>query len=75
LAIESSSTLLNQVAALFRVGTLAGLPDGALLDRFRLGPAEESEVAFAAIVDRHGPMVIRVCLRILGDRHDAEDAA
>jgi RNA polymerase sigma factor (sigma-70 family) len=74
LAIESS-TLLQQVSMLFRVGTLAGLPDCVLLDRFRIGPAEEAEAAFAALVDRHGPLVMQVCRRILGDRHDAEDAA
>ncbi len=75
MAIESSTTLLKQVSALFQLGTLTGLPDGALLDRFRLGPAEEAEAAFTALVDRHGPMVMQVCRRILGDRHDAEDAA
>ncbi len=75
MAIESSSTLLKQVSALFRAGTLTGLSDGALLDRFRLGSSEEAESAFAALVDGHGPMVIQVCRRILGDRHESEDAA
>jgi RNA polymerase sigma factor (sigma-70 family) len=74
LAIESS-TVLRQVAALFRVGALTGLSDGALLERFRRGPSEEAEVAFAALVDRHAAMVLLICRRILGDRHDAEDAA
>ncbi len=31
--------------------------------------------AFAEIAERHGPMVYRVCYRILGDHHEAEDAA
>jgi RNA polymerase sigma factor (sigma-70 family) len=75
LAIAFSTTLLKQVSALFQVGTLTGLADGALLERFRLGATEEAEAAFAALVDRHAPMVLRVCWRILGDRHDAEDAA
>jgi RNA polymerase sigma factor (sigma-70 family) len=32
------------------------------------------EGAFAAIVRRHGPMVLAVCRRLLPDPHDAEDA-
>lgn len=33
------------------------------------------EEAFREIVSRHGPMICRVCERILRDRHAAEDAA
>ncbi len=72
---NGSSMTSGPLATLFRVGTLAGLSDVELLDRFRLGPAEDSEAAFAAIVERHGAMVLEVCRRIVGDRHDAEDAA
>jgi RNA polymerase sigma factor (sigma-70 family) len=75
LASESASTVLKQIAALFGTGTATGLADGCLLDRFRSGPAEEAEAAFAVLVERHAPMVFHVCRRILGDRHDAEDAA
>lgn len=45
--------------------------DADLLDRFitdRDGPA------FAALVRRHGPMVLAVCRRVLRHRQDAEDA-
>jgi RNA polymerase sigma factor (sigma-70 family) len=45
--------------------------DAALLDRF---VKRRDETAFAALVVRHGPLVLHVCQRILGDRHDAEDA-
>ena len=32
------------------------------------------EAAFAALVARHGPMVLDVCRQLLGDDHHAEDA-
>ena len=45
--------------------------DAVLLERFRLRQDEE---AFAALVARHGPMVRRLCGRILANTQDAEDA-
>jgi RNA polymerase sigma factor (sigma-70 family) len=49
----------------------AGLTDGQLLERF---VAARDEAAFEALVIRHGPMVFGACLRLLRDRHEAEDA-
>jgi len=50
------------------------LTDGELLDRFCGNRGESAEFAFAAILARHGPMVLRVCRSALRDTHDAEDA-
>jgi RNA polymerase sigma factor (sigma-70 family) len=50
----------------------AGLPDSTLLGMF----VDQSDaVAFEALLLRHGPMVHGVCKRILGNPHDAQDAA
>jgi RNA polymerase sigma factor (sigma-70 family) len=45
--------------------------DRELLEDFA---ARGDEAAFTALVGRHGPMVLRVCRRVLGNHHDAEDA-
>ncbi len=65
----------GDLATLFGVGAIGRLSDAELLARFvRREDAESSEAAFATLVDRHGPMVLGVCRRMLGDVHDAADA-
>ncbi|MHB1557259.1 MAG: sigma-70 family RNA polymerase sigma factor [Isosphaeraceae bacterium] len=65
----------RDLATLFGVGAIGRLSDAELLARFvRREDAESSEAAFAMLVDRHGPMVLGVCRRMLGDFHDAADA-
>jgi DNA-directed RNA polymerase specialized sigma24 family protein len=45
--------------------------DGELLARY---VHHRDEVAFTAIVRRHGSMVLNLCRRLIGDTHAAEDA-
>ena len=47
------------------------LADADLLERFRV---HRDDIAFSVLVHRHGPMVLGVCQRVLGDAHGAEDA-
>ena len=54
--------------------TTAGASDEELLAAFNARGEGAAEAAFGALIRRHGPMVLRVCGRVLGDRHDAEDA-
>jgi RNA polymerase sigma factor (sigma-70 family) len=59
---------LHRLAAANGPGKLL---DRELLDRFT---QHHEEAAFELLVERHGPMVLRVCQRVLQDRHAAEDA-
>jgi RNA polymerase sigma factor (sigma-70 family) len=71
---ESSRQVLRQLNALFHSGVSGSLSDEELLEQFVAGGAETAEAAFTSLVQRHGPMVLGVCRRVLGNRHAAEDA-
>jgi RNA polymerase sigma factor (sigma-70 family) len=52
-------------------GDLQGLPDEKLLARFF---QTHDEAAFGVLLARHGPLVLGVCRRVLGNSSDADDA-
>jgi RNA polymerase sigma factor (sigma-70 family) len=66
-----SGAVVRQVQRLFEVGTAASVTEGQLLERYL---EHRDEVAFEALVARHGPMVLGVCRRMLRDPQDVEDA-
>ena len=61
----------DDLRKLWDAGTVSGLSDAQLLERII---ANQDEIAFEALISRHGPMVWSVCRSILSDRHDVEDA-
>ena len=69
-----ADSVSHDLDALFRLGVVAAMSDEQLLERFAAQIESDSEIAFEAIVRRHGPMVMGVCRRLLGNEHDAEDA-
>ncbi len=65
------SALVRRIAHAAAGPGLAGEADTELLRRFAV---DQNEAAFAALVARHGPMVLDVCRAVLGHDADAEDA-
>jgi RNA polymerase sigma factor (sigma-70 family) len=64
-------TVLDQLHKLAAVADARDLHDADLLDRFR---SRHEEAAFTLLVQRHGPTVLGLCRRVLGDDQAAEDA-
>jgi RNA polymerase sigma factor (sigma-70 family) len=69
-----AASLVRQLGSLFESGSASGLSDRELLERITACTEPADEAAFAAIVARHGSMVLGVCRQLLGDHHHAEDA-
>ena len=66
--------IIREIDRLFSLGTVGGMTDAQLLALFVAQRDDAAEVAFEALVKRHGPMVFRICRGVLRDEHDAEDA-
>jgi RNA polymerase sigma factor (sigma-70 family) len=69
--VANLTVFLQRLSKGLAAKSLGGLPDRELLRRFA---ARHEGTAFEAIVRRHGPMVLRVCWRVLRQSQDAEDA-
>jgi RNA polymerase sigma factor (sigma-70 family) len=71
-----ANVVLSAFVTSLKRRALGGIPaatisDGCPLDRF---VTHADQDAFAALVHRHGPMVLAVCRRVCSDEHLAEDA-
>src|SRR5262245_11559833 len=64
--------LLEYLHRLLSQQSAAPAVDAELLDRFL---RRRDETAFTELVKRHGPMVQRVCRRVLADADAANDAS
>ncbi len=71
---DQSAALVHELKTLFNIGVIRELTDGQLLERFATDRGEAAELAFAVLVERHGPMVLRVCRTVLGGEFDSDDA-
>ena len=69
MAENERASILTRIRRLTAEGV--GASDAQLLDRFT---ANRDEAAFELLLWRHARLVYGVCLRVLHDPHDAEDA-
>src|SRR5262249_28180764 len=67
---KSMAVPLQRVCRTMVRESLHSLSDRELLEQFLAG----NEAAFAALLDRHGPMVRAACLRVVRDASLADDA-
>src|SRR6516162_4878236 len=70
MATRQAELVLHHLRRLAPAARDDGSSDRALLQRFA---SHRDEAAFAALLRRHGPMVLRVARRVLGHAQDAED--
>jgi RNA polymerase sigma factor (sigma-70 family) len=71
MATAFRSGTLGLIQHLYDAGTYTGLSDARLLERF---VSRREEEAFAALVARHGAMVLSTCQAVLKDQDAADDA-
>jgi RNA polymerase sigma factor (sigma-70 family) len=71
MASQRASTVIQFLRRIAGPPPDRDLADRRLLERF---VTAQDQAAFAALVQRHGPMVLGVCRRLLHDAHEAEDA-
>ena len=74
MAAKLGNAALREIGTLFAVGTIGGLSDGQLIERFLSGPRDQAQAAFANLVDRHGASSWGSAVVCCPDPNDADDA-
>ncbi len=73
MSIQLAGSAIGGMQTLFHWGAIGNWTDSQLVTLF-LTAEEGSEAAFRVLIQRHGPVVLGICQRVLGDEHAAEDA-
>ncbi len=73
MTISRQQFAARELRTLYQLGAIGDRSDRQLLEQFNTGGPEAAELAFAALVERHGPMVLGVCRSLLQNPHDAQD--
>ncbi|OAI46387.1 hypothetical protein AYO44_02150 [Planctomycetaceae bacterium SCGC AG-212-F19] len=71
MANEALGMVLRRLRRWVGGGVAEDESDAQLLERFG---TRQDEAAFATLMQRHGPLVLSVCRRMLADPHDVDDA-
>jgi RNA polymerase sigma factor (sigma-70 family) len=71
MASAQMSEVIRDLRRAALLGNAMSMTDGQLLECFI---TRRDEAAFEALLRRHGPMVLNVCRRTVGNLQDAEDA-
>ena len=74
MSLGQSQAVPKPLQFLLETGSMAGMPDAQLVERFAASRDAAGEAAFALLVSRHGPMVLGACRQLLDEPHTAEDA-
>jgi hypothetical protein len=67
--------LSRPLETLFRVGVVGDLSHEELLRRFVIARGDGDQAAFTLLVERYGPMVLRLCREVLGNQRLGEVVA
>lgn len=67
----TADPVLRHIHRLIAARSMDHLADECLVERYA---ADRDVAAFETLLQRHGPMVLRVCRQVLHDWHEAEDA-